>query len=196
MKYWDLVNVSNVGSKTSLPTSTTNAEDTTIVPTEPFKSVEDRVNMILDAIEEHGFNSSNESGYPETTLNEEEAEHILSILMDFEKKYFSSIPMTDKLSGSFIWNIPKHVYTAIKDAEDYMLPDALNPLYWFYIMCTDVPKDMIGKFVTIALNSISDEDLCTIEKHADEYDAEYLTTPADDEEDEIEVDSDESEDNE
>ena len=43
---------------------------------------------------------------------------------------------------------------------------------------------MIGKFISLALNSISDEDLKLIEKHADEYDSVYLDNNEDDDSDE------------
>ena len=185
MKYWELI---NVGSKTSLPTSNNsdNEKTTTEKETEKATTMDDRIRQIMDYMEELSSKNdkSNENGYPETILSERESENILTTLLDFQDKYFSNIPLSEKLEGSFVWNIPKPVYKAIKTAQDYEYPDCLNPLYWFYLFCTENPSDMIGKFISLALNSISDEDLKLIEKHADEYDSVYLDNNEDDDSDE------------
>lgn len=186
MKYWELI---NVGSQTSLPTSqspmteTSKTEDET---TETVNVISDRVKKIMEYMEELSLNdkNSNRDGYPETILNEKESENILTTLLDFQDKYFKDIPLSEKLEGCFVWNIPKSVYTAIKTAQDYEYPDCLNPLYWFYLFCTENPRDMIGKFISVALNSIRDEDFALIEQHADEYDAAYFGDDNDEEQSE------------
>jgi hypothetical protein len=79
-----------------------------------------------------------------------------------------------------MWNIPREIYDAACTAEDYCYPDALNPIFWFYMFCLENPHDMIGQFITKAINSITDEDILVIKNHAKEYRRVYF-----DEEDEV-----------
>ena len=120
-------------------------------------------------------------GFDETILDDEEVNEVLSMLLEFQEKYFKDMPLADTLEQRFVWNLPKSIYKAAMRVKDFQLIDCLNPLYWFYIFCTADPWEMLPKFLITAVNAITDDEFDTIEKMADEYDKNREEEPDDSE---------------
>ena len=108
----------------------------------------------------------------DTNLDDEEINDVLSMLLEFQDKYFTDIPLSRDLCKKFMWNIPKNVYKAAVKARNYGY-DFINPLILFYVFCVDEPDFAIGKFMHILLNAMTDEDYSVIESKASEYDFAY-----------------------
>lgn len=182
MKYWELI---NVGVKTSTPTCVSEDDQSSSDETltkfhekidNDIGKLDNNIDKILQYIKSMSEkDNSAPAGYDYTTLNDDEISNVLSMLIEFEEKYFSDTPLASELEQRFMWNIPKNVYKAAINVKDKGLPDALNPLYWFYILCAEEPADMIGKFIVTAVNSVTDEEYEVIEQHADDYDKTYLS---------------------
>lgn len=180
MKYWELVNC--VGKKTSVPTPPP------ILPEVPAPTVStelsDNVKKIMEFMEDmKNKNCEAPVGFEDTSLNDEEIADVLSMLLEFQEKYFSDVPLTDNLSRSFMWNIPKPIYNAAKRMHDIDEPDCLNPIYWFYIMCLADPEYMMAKFLVLATNAISDEEYDRVDKLAEMYDEDNNIEQDEDDED-------------
>lgn len=142
MKYWNLVHVK--GKSSSIPAQT--LPFTTLV--EPPKY----------------FN--------ETNLNDDEIAEVMSILMEYHDKYFKEIPLAKSFCEKFVWNLPKHIYDIAIGFKNKNEPDAINPLYWFYLFCMENVESSMGKFIINALNSIPESDCHRIEELANIYDDE------------------------
>lgn len=140
--------------------------------------------MLLTMKEMSEKDNSAPKNFDDYELNDDQISFVLSLLLKYQDKYFKDIPLAETLNQNFMWNIPFEVYDAAVAAETYGYPDQLNPIFWLYIMCTEVPHDMIGLFVLRAYTSMSDEDLDCIDKHANEYIKQYLTS---DDSDDIEA---------
>lgn len=110
------------------------------------------------------------AGFNETILGDSEVNEVLSMFLEFQSKYFSKTPLADTLEKKFIWNIPKHVYDLANKVKSCDLPDAMNPIYWLYGLCTEDPELMLSEFLITAINAVSNEDYSEIEKQASEYD--------------------------
>lgn len=165
MKYWELI---SVGGKTSLPTPPVSNESSS------SDILDEKIQKIMDYMENLSKkNNTIPIEEVDTILNEEQSVDVLTMLLDFEKKYFMETPLSEMLEKRFVWNIPKPIYDAARHARDCEYPDCLNPLFWFYLFCTEAPGDMIGKFIVTAMNSMSDEDIKIVEQYADEYDSVY-----------------------
>ena len=108
----------------------------------------------------------------DTNLDDEEINDVLSMLLEFQDKYFTDVPLSRDLCKKFMWNIPKNVYKAAVKARNYGY-DFINPLILFYVFCVDEPDFAIGKFMHILLNAMTDEDYSVIESKASEYDFAY-----------------------
>lgn len=190
MKYWELV---KVGGKTSAPTST--PEDVGSNKDCRYEATEKALNEFLEEQEarrqeedrKHEDLSNNvktimqimeelktqdckpPEGFEETALNNDETAFVLTMLLEFQEKYFKDTPLTCDLSRSFVYNIPKTVYNAAKSAQVRGEPDCLNPLYWFYIFNLGDPEYMMATFLTSAINAISDDDLHVIDQLHEMY---------------------------
>ena len=146
--------------------------------------INDKINQLMQCMKELAEkDNSAPPDFDSYSLNDDQITFILSLLLKYQDKYFKDIPLAKALKQNFMWNIPLEVYDAAVAAETYEYPDVLNPIFWFYIMCVEVPHDMIGMFVLKAINSLHDEDYDCIDNHANEYRRLYLT-PEEDEEDE------------
>lgn len=68
-----------------------------------------------------------------TYLTDEEVAYVMSKLVEFEKKYFTDIPISRSLTSmkKFVYNIPNSVYRLIKhlDGSDY---EVLSPIFMLY----------------------------------------------------------------
>lgn len=138
----------------------------------------DKVNQMMQIMKELAEkDNSAPPNFDSYALNDGEISQVLTWLLNFQEKYFPNTPLTETLHQDFMWNIPKEVYNAAYDAEMYGYPDALNPIYWFYMFCMDSPHDMIGEFILNAINSITDEDSEVIASHAKEYRKVYFDEP-------------------
>lgn len=184
MKYWEIIKC--VGGKTSTPTQTPTLPEIKAVPSvevEIPEELSDNVRKIMEYMEElKDKDCTPPAGFEDTSLNDEEIADVLSMLLEFQEKYFSDVPLTDNLSRSFMWNIPKPIYNAAKRMHDIDEPDCLNPIYWFYIMCLADPEYMMAKFLVLATNSISDKEYDRIDKLADMYDEDNKIEEDEDEE--------------
>lgn len=180
MKYWELI---NVGGKTSAPTSAPQQAETPVVVDIPGE-LSDNVKKIMAFMEEMK-NKDNTApvGYEDTTLNSDEIVDVVTMLLDFQKKYFKDVPLTDTLQRNFIWNIPRDVYDAAKKMKALGEPDCLNPIYWMYLTCLEDPGYMMAKFIVLAINSATDEDFERVSELADMYDKDNGITHPDDDED-------------
>lgn len=142
----------------------------TQVEAKPDVELNDKVNMMMQLMKELAEkDNSAPANFDSYALSDGEISQVLTWLLNFQEKYFPNTPLSDTLHQDFMWNIPKEVYRAAYDAEVLGYPDALNPIYWFYMFCLDCPHDMIGEFVMNAINGISDEDSEVIASHAKEY---------------------------
>lgn len=140
------------------------------VEAKPDVELNDKVNMMMQLMKELAEkDNSAPANFDSYALNDGEISQVLTWLLNFQEKYFPNTPLSDTLHQDFMWNIPKEVYRAAYDAEVLGYPDALNPIYWFYMFCLDCPHDMIGEFIMNAINGISDEDSEVIASHAKEY---------------------------
>lgn len=157
-----------------------------VIPENPpiNNDINDKINQLMQCMKELAEkDNSAPPDFDSYSLNDDQITFILSLLLKYQDKYFKDIPLAKALKQNFMWNIPLEVYDAAVAAETYEYPDVLNPIFWFYIMCVEVPHDMIGMFVLKAINSLHDEDYDCIDNHANEYRRLYLT-PEEDEEDE------------
>ncbi len=135
----------------------------------------DKVNQMMQIMKELSEkDNSAPANFDSYALNDGQISQVLTWLLNFQEKYFPNTPLSETLHQDFMWNIPVEVYNAAYDAETYGYPDALNPIYWFYMFCMDNPHDMIGEFIMNAINGISDEDSEVIADHAKEYRKAYF----------------------
>lgn len=209
MKYWELI---RVGGKTSAPTPAPKEDVTTSLRKLTDEEIAERnattESIVKDIIEEQNRKNEetsqnvktilafmeelkNKDWTPpaeleNTSLNREETCDVLTMLLDFQKKYFYTTPLTRDLSRAFVYNIPKPVYEAAKTAEVKGYPDCLNPLYWFFMTQLGDPEYMLPMFLISAINAIKDDDYNIIENLASKYAEECgITAPViDDEADE------------
>ena len=155
-----------------------------IIPTQvtakPDAEFTDTVKQMMQIMKELAEkDNSAPKNFDSYSLNDDQIAFILSLLLRYQDKYFKDIPLARALKQDFVWNIPVEVYDAAVTAETYGYPDQLNPIFWFYILCTEVPHDMIGLFVLRAYTSMDDEDFDCIDKHANEYKKAYLESDND-----------------
>lgn len=101
-------------------------------------------------------------------LNNDQISDVLSELINLQEKYFNDIPLRQDLVKQFMWNIPKEVYDAYRDYIDYERHEALNPLLYFYIFCTEDVALTLPLFVKI-INDIYEKDSKSIDEEADSY---------------------------
>ena len=108
--------------------------------------------------------------YENNELDDAQITEVLNTMLAFQDEYFSATPLNSELVEKFVWNIPKDVYKAHLYVKDHELPDAMDPIYWFYLFCMRNPQEAMGKFLVQAINSMSDTDFEEISQDADEYD--------------------------
>lgn len=108
--------------------------------------------------------------YENTELNDDQIAEVLNTMLAFQDKYFSATPLNSVLVEKFVWNIPNDIFDAHVYVKDHCLPDAMDPIYWFYLFCMKNPQEAMGKFIVQAINSMSDTDFEEISQDADEYD--------------------------
>ena len=108
--------------------------------------------------------------YENNELDDDQITEVLNTMLAFQDKYFSATPLNSELVEKFVWNIPKDIYKTHSYVKDHGLPDAMDPIYWFYLFCMRNPQEAMGKFLVQAINSTSDEDFEEISQDADEYD--------------------------
>ena len=108
--------------------------------------------------------------YENTELNDDQIAEVLNTMLAFQDKYFSATPLNSELVEKFVWNIPNDIFNAHVYVKDHCLPDAMDPIYWFYLFCMKNPQEAMGKFIVQAINSMSDKDFEEISQNADEYD--------------------------
>lgn len=129
--------------------------------------------QILDILKQSQGSTVSINNVEETTnLNDEEINDVLSMLLEFQDKYFDGLPLSKNLCKKFMWNIPREIYKAADKARNYGY-DFLNPLILFYAFCVDEPDFAIGKFMHVLLNAITDDDYRVIESKASDYDFSY-----------------------
>lgn len=107
--------------------------------------------------------------YDNNELDDEQIAEVLNTMLAFQDKYFSATPLNSELVEKFVWNIPKDIYKMHLHVKDW-LPDAMDPIYWFYLFCMKNPQEAMGKFLVQAINSVSDKEFEEISQNADEYD--------------------------
>lgn len=166
-----LYEVLKVGAQTSAPTSET--EDTQKLD-ELNMNVSEIKYLLNDIIA--NANTSNSSSVKKSTLTDTEVSEVLTMLEEFNNKYFQNIPLTERFTANFLWNIPKKVYDAAIKAQVKNKPVYFNPIFWFYIMCLDEPEDMIAPFVYEVIENLNKDDsaLNEINKATSEYIDIYL----------------------
>ena len=107
--------------------------------------------------------------YDNNELDDDQIAEVLNTMLAFQDKYFSATPLNSELVEKFVWNIPKDIYKMHLHVKDW-LPDAMDPIYWFYLFCMKNPQEAMGKFLVQAINSVSDKEFEEISQNADEYD--------------------------
>lgn len=161
MKYWKLIKVDGKTPSTSHKNTNNNTTD-----------LSENMKQILEYMKNTAPVPA-PSGFDETNLNDEQVNDVLTWLLEYQENYFSELPLPDDLDKKFVWNIPKELYNAAKRNKDLGNPECLNPIFWLYGMLLEEPSDMLGKFILLAMNSMSDDDRLAVEQSADEYDYNY-----------------------
>ncbi len=159
MKYWDLI---NVGGKTSTPTSDPQTQEVvkyvpvdTTVPEE----IADNMKKILEFMEDlKNKNVEAPEGFEDTELNSDEILDVVSTLVEYHDKYFQLTPLSEELSKSFVWNLPRSIYEAHKKLRLMDEPDQLDPIYWFYSLCLADPEYMMATWIVSACNAFTDDE--------------------------------------
>lgn len=140
------------------------------------------------------LSKKNEAQMPNDLANcsrsQQDIDMLLGKLKEFEEKYFSEIPLSKKLSQSFVFNVPEGLIQAVHymDIHDE-IPDILNPAILFYMMLVEKPIESIGRYWEIIFNMLK-ENIDVINEDAQAYVADLSYDAIDDEEG-IEVDDDE-----
>ena len=169
-----LYEVLKVGAQTSAPTSVSEVDEDTQKLDELNMNVSEIKYLLNDIIA--NANTSNSSSVKKSTLTDTEVSEVLTMLEEFNNKYFQNIPLTERFTANFLWNIPKKVYDAAIKAQVKNKPVYFNPIFWFYIMCLDEPEDMIAPFVYEVIENLNKDDsaLNEINKATSEYIDIYL----------------------
>lgn len=169
-----LYEVLKVGVKTSTPTSETEVNEDTQKLDELNMNVSEIKYLLNDIIT--NASTSNSSSVKKSTLTDTEVSEVLTMLEEFNNKYFQNIPLTERFTANFLWNIPRKVYDAAIKAQVKNKPVYFNPIFWFYIMCLDEPEDMIAPFVYEVIENLNKDDsaLDEINKATSEYIDIYL----------------------
>lgn len=166
MKYWHMININQ--AEVVIPTITTSPSPTASVDLN--EQLEDIKHMIADILPNTNLVVANKDA---TNLTDDEVEDILTTLLNYQKTYFSEVPLSKNLDKNFTWNISRDIYEASKRIrDDKTLPDCMDPLYWMYLLFTYRIDYTIGKFMMLAINSISDDEYNYLEHSADKYDEE------------------------
>lgn len=92
-----------------------------------------------------------------TTLNDDQINDVMSYLLELQDKYFADIPLSEELCKAFVWNIPVPVYERHYHCREYEKCDLSNPLFLFYIFCTENPYEDYDMFMGIVHDIILDE---------------------------------------
>lgn len=111
-------------------------------------SITDRLNDLVSSKFENAPDD-----FENNELEDSQISEIMIQLLEFQEKYFPMIPLAEELVKKFIWNIPKPVYKAFRDARDRER-DALNPILFLYLFCTDDPGYCIAKFWDVIVSEV------------------------------------------
>lgn len=105
-----------------------------------------------------------------TLLSDYEVNDMLTCALDFQKKYFSAIPLKKDLIKEFIYNIPKEVVMGIRHCNNHQtIPDILNPMMFVYPLLVANTFEAMGMYWKILLPML-DGNREVIEKDAAIYD--------------------------
>lgn len=170
MKYWELLNI-------------TGSTQTSVLPPDESNS---SLKAILEEMKNIAKNTQQQipKEFESTELDDDQAAEVLSTLLRYQKDYFSMVPLREDMIKSFIYNIPKEVYASHAKREGYMMPDCLDPLFWFYVCCVDEPLYSIGTFLRIALENIRTNE--SWESEINRLDKDYINDLNDNESEENE----------
>ena len=164
MKYYDMIEC----SKAFIPITPPEPKITAPVAPEktvaeesqkntPVSTVEAQICQLTDLMHEIKEKIDNGTSTTEsnkkTILTDKQVIEILERLTYFGEKYFKTIPLDDKMTKQFIWNIPKSMYKGMKKAIDNNLPDIYDPMFTFYISLSFAPDDAIYEFLNIMLDN-------------------------------------------
>lgn len=169
-----LYEVLKVGAQTSAPTSVSEVDEDAQKLDELNMNVSEIKYLLNDIIT--NASTSNSSSVKKSTLTDTEVSEVLTMLEEFNNKYFQNIPLTERFTANFLWNIPRKVYDAAIKAQVRNKPVYFNPIFWFYIMCLDEPEDMIAPFVYEVIENLNKDDsaLDEINKATNDYISTYL----------------------
>lgn len=161
MKYTKLLRAAEIGSMGVVETTPKNASNEV--------SEESSVERLIEIMRDIAKNNIAPENVENTILNDDEIAEILSRLMEYQEKYFYSIPLANSLVKQFVWNIPKTVYYAFRDARDYGI-DIIDPILLFYVFCTEDPRNAMPVFIDILLRDVlNDRDMEYVAEKAARY---------------------------
>ena len=110
----------------------------------------------------------------ETILSDDEVDDILGYLLEFEKKYFSDIPLAKDIVKQFLWNAPREIVRGMRYAQTHPdLPDILNPVMYLYPLLMKEPSDAIGLY-WLKMIDILDGNREAIKNDAQIYEADKM----------------------
>ena len=185
-----LSDVIKVGAKTSAPTCDVEVSEDSQKLEELNMTVSEIRYLLNDIIV--NSNSRNPKSVSKATLTDVEVSEVLTMLEEFNNVYFKHIPLTERFTANFLWNIPRKVFDAAVKAQVMRKPIYFNPIFWFYIMCLDEPEDMIAPFIYEVIENLNNdnESLNAINEATKEYISTYLDEDDTDEDNNEEVDED------
>lgn len=125
-----------------------------------------KLNKLFDVMAE-GLQASLEDD-SSTILDEFEANQIMEYFTEIEEKYFEDIPLSERPSKSFVWNIPRRMYEGMIYAKENDLLDIFNPMILMYLAMTDNPALAVSKFVSI-ISGLQYDNANAFQKHLDTY---------------------------
>lgn len=174
-----LSDVIRVGAKTSAPTPEENVNEDTQKLDELNMNVSEIKYLLNDIIV--NSNSRNPKSVSKATLTDVEVSEVLTMLEEYNDLYFKNIPLTERFTANFLWNIPRKVYDAAVKAQVRRKPVYFNPIFWFYIMCLDEPEDMIAPFIYEVIDNLNkdSDSLNAINEATKEYISTYLDSDED-----------------
>lgn len=134
---------------------------------------------------------------PDDLLDSDEVNYITKKLFEYQKKYFSDIPLLTDQRKRFMYNIPRRVLSEMDVVERRGLPDVLSPLFLLYPIFTGIGGEAQGIVLSIIDREIMNN-IDAINQDIEEWNMVKASEEDDDEDYEEyvdEIDDEEEEDN-
>lgn len=155
MHYSELVNLGSIPMELQTPVEK-QPEPVKVDTEEMIQKISDGVDKKLEKLMgdlKVQFTTPSKSA--DFSLTVEEVREVVLYLKKIQSIYFPTIPIKSNLSRSFVWNLPREIYDAFKNADiQEGVPDIANPLFMFYILCVDEPFYAMDKYLAVIQDQI------------------------------------------